>query len=425
MRRYYKYWIFLILYYICWGLIIFSLWKKLSVSETRNRMAFMNRMTNQISITSNADVTPLLRDFSDKDLPEKIEVFYEKDGNLKNVGGEDNTYLFPFKNNDGTVEGFVVYKYKSTVAKNMLFLAEISAFVFFIPIFLAVFLINKKILRPFKEFCDYPEKLSKGLVSDGLPDTKSRLFGRYVWGMNMLGDKIDEDKREIDRLLFDRKQFISTLAHGIKTPVSNIKLYSEAIETGLYRDGNPDPKDSEIAAKIKKNADDIAELAGKILDDPGSLQSKYSPEIENFYLDEIRSRVVEDFQNRCNVNNIPFAIELSGNPLVNSDINLVIKCLTQFIENAIKYGDGTGIKLKCFRQDDMMFYSVINNGVTIDSREIPYVFNCYYRGSNSYNHEGSGIGLYEAKSIAKALGGDIIMKIWENTTEVLMYIPDN
>ena len=73
----------------------------------------------------------------------------------------------------------------------------------------------------------------------------------------------------------------------------------------------------------------------------------------------------------------------------------------------------------------MMFYSVINNGVTIDSREIPYVFNCYYRGSNSYNHEGSGIGLYEAKSIAKALGGDIIMKIWENTTEVLMYIPDN
>jgi len=425
MRRYYKYWIFLILYYICWGLIIFALWKKLSVSETRNRMAFMNRMTNQISITSNADVPPLLRDFSDKDLPEKIEVFYEKDGNLKNVGGEDNTYLFPLKNNDGTVEGFVVYKYKSTVAKNMLFLAEISAFVFFIPIFLAVLLINEKILRPFKAFCDYPEKLSKGLVSEGLPETKSRLFGRYVWGMNMLGDKIDEDKREIDRLLFDRKQFISTLAHGIKTPVSNIKLYSEAIETGLYRDGNPDPKDSEIAAKIKKNADDIAELAGKILDDPGSLQSKYSPEIENFYLDEIRSRVVEDFQNRCNVNNIPFAIELSGNPLVNSDINLVIKCLTQFIENAIKYGDGTGIKLKCFRQDDMMFYSVINNGVTIDSREIPYVFNCYYRGSNSYNHEGSGIGLYEAKSIAKALGGDIIMKIGENTTEVLMYIPDN
>ncbi|MBR5648727.1 sensor histidine kinase [Pseudobutyrivibrio sp.] len=425
MRRYYKYWIFLILYYICWGLIIFSLWKKLSVSETRNRMAFMNRMTNQISITSNAGVTPLLRDFSDKDIPEKIEVFYEKDGNMKIIGGADNTYLFPLEGKEGEVIGFVVYGYKSTVTKQMLFLAEISAFVFFIPVFIAAFIINKKILRPFQEFSDYPEKLSKGLVSDGLPETKSRLFGRYVWGMNMLGNKIDEDKREIDRLLFDRKQFISTLAHGIKTPVSNIKLYSEAIETGLYRDGNPDPKDSEIAAKIKKNADDIAELAGKILDDPGSLQSKYSPEIENFYLDEIRSRVVEDFQNRCNVNNIPFAIELSGNPLVNSDINLVIKCLTQFIENAIKYGDGTGIKLKCFRQDDMMFYSVINNGVTIDSREIPYVFNCYYRGSNSYNHEGSGIGLYEAKSIAKALGGDIIMKIWENTTEVLMYIPDN
>ena len=48
--------------------------------------------------------------------------FYEKDGNLKNVGGEDNTYLFPLKNNDGTVEGFVVYKgaiINSTPAKSI------------------------------------------------------------------------------------------------------------------------------------------------------------------------------------------------------------------------------------------------------------------------------------------------------------------
>ena len=119
---------------------------------------------------------------------------------------------------------------------------------------------------------------------------------------------------------------------------------------------------------------------------------------------------------------VNIAVELTGNPLVTSDIGMVIKCLTQLMENAIKYGDGTGIKVKLYRQDDVTFFSVINNGVTINKEEIPFLFNCYYRGSNSADEEGSGIGLYEARSVARSLGGDIIMNISGNKTEVLMYV---
>ncbi len=108
--------------------------------------------------------------------------------------------------------------------------------------------------------------------------------------------------------------------------------------------------------------------------------------------------------------------------MVESDFEALIRCLSQIMENAIKYGDGTGIKLKLYRQDDTTFMGVVNKGASLTKEEIPFVFNCYWRGSNSKDKEGSGIGFYEAKSIIKALGGDIMMKIENDETEVLIYL---
>ena len=146
------------------------------------------------------------------------------------------------------------------------------------------------------------------------------------------------------------------------------------------------------------------------------------PEINSFYLADIKTRITDDFSNRLKVSNIPFSIELQGNPMVTSDFEAVIRCIAQIMENAIKYGDGTGIAMKLYRQDDMTFISVRNNGATLSESELPFVFNCYWRGSNSTEKEGSGIGLYEVRSIIRTLGGDVMMKVEGNTTEVLIYL---
>ena len=59
--------------------------------------------------------------------------------------------------------------------------------------------------------------------------------------------------------------------------------------------------------------------------------------------------------------------------------------------------------------------------------EIPYLFNSFWRGSNSENVEGNGIGLFEAKTIALRLGGDILAKRIEETGEMefVMFLPIN
>ena len=421
-----KYYIATAVYFILCAFAVIFAEIKLSQKTENNRVAFMNRMTKQIYETGSTDVSSFFSDFKKEDIPSEIHVYYSDTGSSLPMyfGNGNNTYIWTLKDPEGNVTGFVEYGFDPLSVSKIILPVIMSVILFAIPLVLYFIYVDRSILRPFREFSEYPEKLSRGLTMDGVPETKNRMFGKYVWGMNMLNDKLDSDRKEIDRLLYDRKKFISTLAHGIKTPVANIKLYSEAIETGLYRGGNPDSKDSEIARKISRNADEIAELVSGILNDPGALKNSISVKVEDFYLEDVRKRITEEFENRLKVACIPFEAEISGNPLVRSDIALITRCLTQLMENAIKYGDGTGIKIRLYRQDDITFFSVTNNGATLGDGEIPYVFNCYFRGSNAAGKEGSGIGLYEAKSVAKALGGDMMMKGHEKTTEVIMYVPD-
>ena len=421
----------LIGYFVLWTAAVWFIGLNLSKNIGQKRAVFMNRMTNWIAVNENTDINEVAIDFNKSDVTSDISVYYlESEKSVSNnkdffnqSGNDKNTYIWEMCDEEGNLFGFVKYRFDNTQVLTLLILAEISSLAFLIPFVILVIYIQRNILNPFREFSEYPDKLAKGLTTDSIPESKNRLFGRYVWGMNMLNSKLESDRKQIDRLMYDRKQFVSTIAHGIKTPVANIKLYSEAIETGLYRDGVPDEKDSEIAAKIGKNADDIAKLVGNFLNDPGSLQSNYEPEVSNFYLEDVKKRIVDDFDNRLRMKDIPFDVQISGNPMLSSDFEAIIRCLNQLMENAIKYGDGTGITFKLYRQDDMFFFDVINRGVTINPEEVPLVFNCYFRGSNAAGKEGSGIGLYEAKAVAKSLGGDILMKTDTETTEVILYIP--
>ena len=425
VKQYTKSVLFIAAYFIIWSVIIYAAGKGIIRENDNTRAVFMNRMTAQIEGSGSKEVTPFLNDFKDKDIASEINVYYVEDGNVPvRLGGHDNTYVYTLTDDTGAVTGFVEYVYESSSYVKMILLAELSSVVFLIPLIFTLIYLEKKILKPFRDFSEYPEKLSRGLVTESLPESRDRFFGRYVWGMNMLGNKLDSDRKEIDRLLYDRKKFISTLAHGIKTPVANIKLYSEAIQSGLYRGGEPDTRDSEIAGKISKNADEIAELVRGILEDPGAVRESFVPKISDFYLDDVKKRIKEAFDNRLRLSDIPYKIESAGNPMVQSDIEAIVRCVTQLMENAIKYGDGTGIRVNLYRQDDITYFSVINNGVTLGEDEIPFVFNCYYRGTNSSGKEGSGIGLYEARSVARGLGGDIMMKVENNMTEVIMYVPD-
>ena len=242
----------------------------------------------------------------------------------------------------------------------------------------------------------------------------------------MLRDRLSGDTRKLRQLEKEQLTLVSTIAHGIKTPVANIKLYSEAIKSGLYHDdGIPDDKDAEVAEKITKNADDITDLVKELLDSASKGVVVFEPKIETFYLTEIEKFIKLEYDNRLSVLRIPYKIDMRSDVMITSDKDGISRMISQLMENAIKYGDGRGITIIIDKNDDGYVFAVRDVGSRIPDSEMPYVFNSFWRGSNAESVEGNGLGLYEAAFIARKLGGDIEVRYIEETeeTEFEIFLP--
>ena len=320
--------------------------------------------------------------------------------------------------------GFVEYEFDSSVYSKLLLLMNIALAIAAVIILIYGLWIRSRLILPFNDLSDYPERLSKGQLTEKLPEKKDKFFGRYVWSMNMLSDKLERDRQTIGKMSIERQKFVTTLVHGIKTPTASIKLLAEAIATGLYDpEGRINEKDAELAGKIQKNASDIEDLIEKVMEEGTTAVFEYDPEVEPFYREEIIKFIDKEYSNKLRMNRIPYNLESEGNPIINSDKDGIFRILRQLMDNAIKYGDGTGITLSLEKNEEGHFITVKNNGEPLPDTEVVFVFNSMWRGSNSSGVSGNGVGLYEARLIARKLGGDIRMKTGENYTELVLFIP--
>ncbi|MCR5214756.1 MAG: HAMP domain-containing histidine kinase [Eubacterium sp.] len=346
---------------------------------------------------------------------------------LNKENTRDKVWKF-YGGDDTTLIGFLIFRCKEKDEGAILLLLNVClAIAFLIAIGICIY-ISSAVLRPFEKLSDYPEKLSKSEITEKLPETKNRMFGRFIWGLNMLSDNMQNKQRKVDELSRDQMTMLTTIAHGIKTPVANIKLYADAIRTGLYQEnGKINKSDAEIAGKISKNADDITEIVKELIDRASGTVVEFEPDIESFYIEELKTFLEEEYSNRLKMNSIPYSFEVSHNAIVKSDKSGICRILSQIMENAIKYGNGEGIHVSLSKEEDGYYFVIRNKGQVLSEKELPYIFNSFWRGSNAESVGGSGIGLFEAKKIAQYLYGDIYVKANpdENEMEFDIYIPEN
>lgn len=289
----------------------------------------------------------------------------------------------------------------------------------FILIQIVLLLFYKMYILPLHQLEQYPVRIAKGDIAEHLPETRYRNLGNFVWGINMLSDTLVKRQGALNKAQAEKNSFLTGIAHGVKTPVANIKLYSEAIATGLYQpDSVPNERDREIADKIQKNAEDIEELISKLLLTAADGNYAYEPEIGSFYLKDLGERIRQNYDNRMKVNRIPFEVQVIENAIVQSDEDGIHTILSQFVENAVKYGDGSGIRIVMEKQEDTYYFSVFNKGELLPDSELPYVFRSFWRGSNAESKPGSGMGMYTAREMAKQLQGEVYVRALKEQGEM-------
>ena len=268
-----------------------------------------------------------------------------------------------------------------------------------------------KILKTFHSLREVPYELSRGNLTIPVKESKSRFFGKFVWGINMLRENIEQQKQRELALIHDKKTLVLSISHDIKTPLSAIKLYSQALSKELYKDP---AKKIEIAESINEKTDEIEKFISQII--KASNEDFLNLEVQKgeFYLSELILKITQYYTEKLELIRIAFSIDHYSDCILKGDLDRSIEVLQNIIENAVKYGDGHNISLAFSEENDCQLITAKNSGCTLSETELPHIFDSFWRGSNTGNNAGSGLGLAICRQLMYKMNGDIFAEIQDN-----------
>lgn len=271
-----------------------------------------------------------------------------------------------------------------------------------------LFYVYRKVIKPFHAMSNLSYELAKGNLSVPVKEEKSKFFGRFLWGMDMLREKLEDDRERELEFQRSRKTLILSLSHDIKTPLSSIELYARALSENLY---DTQEKREQAIDGIARNAKEIKNYVDEIV--TASREDFLNLEVNpgEFYLSEVLTTIKTYYRDKLSVIHTEFTVDDIPDCLVRGDENRFIEVLQNLMENAIKYGDGRSIHIYGEDEEDCKLIHIENTGCGLKPEELPNLFDSFYRGSNSQGIKGNGLGLYICKSLMEKMDGEVFAQI--------------
>ncbi len=214
-----------------------------------------------------------------------------------------------------------------------------------------------------------------------------------------------------------KSEIVTSVSHELKTPIATIKAYA------LTMRDNPDataPKRDEFLKTIEEEADRLASavddllLAGRV-DAEHLLTERKNVAIDSV-LDVVADRLGPTLASR--IERRTQGIEVHG------DLALLARALEQLIDNALKFSpDASTVVVEAERTGSEVQIRIIDRGIGIGQEHLPYIFERFYRAERNLASVtgGAGLGLYIARSVARAHGGtiDVESRLHEGATFTL------
>lgn len=299
------------------------------------------------------------------------------------------------------------------------FMKQINRAIFFAALIIALFVIFVTYFFS-KYLTGNLNKMNKVVkeVANGNLDHEIEIKGNDE--VAELGDSFNLMVNKLKHLERIRNESASDLAHELRTPLSNIKNYLEAIEDDVIKWNQKTTKElnEELNRLIKlvNKLNDLNEAEAKIL----------KINREHFNLIKEINKIINSFEMKANQKNLKFDLDYNKDVEIYADKSSVQQVLNNIISNAVKYSyENTVIRIN-FRQDeDNQFISITNSGPEIKEKDLPYLFERFYRVDKARTQkDGSlGIGLTITRNLVEAHGGKIEVESDGHSTTFSIYFP--
>ncbi len=276
--------------------------------------------------------------------------------------------------------------------------------------------IYKSILCPFEKMKEFAQKLAQGDFDIPLNYERSNYFGEFTWAFDSMRKEITKARACEKEAIENNKTVIATLSHDIKTPIASIRAYAEGLEANL--DTSIEKRYRYLTVLMKK-CDEVTALTNDLFLHSVSDLDKLKIMVEPTEVVSLTENVIAQF--------------LSDNgdirykkPNFAVMVLLDKKRFTQIIENIInnsrKYAKAK-MDIWVVKNVSCIEFHFRDYGQGIPDKDMPFIFEKFYRGSNVKEEQGSGLGLYIVKYITEQMQGNILLHNHMDGLEVIITFP--
>ena len=260
------------------------------------------------------------------------------------------------------------------------------------------FVLSQRVLSPIRVLTRTAKKLGQG-------DFSQRVTIQDRGDVGELAQTFNSMAADLERTEKLRRDMVADVAHELRTPLSNVSGYLEAIRDDVIQPDKPTIASlSEETDLLSRLVDDLQELA---LADAGELKLVRQPESLVLLIEQS----VTALQVKARDKGLELVADIPQDlPAVNIDYHRISQVLRNLLSNAITHtASGGNIKVSAQTADKTIRVEVKDNGEGIPAADMPNMFERFYRVDKSRTRPGggSGLGLTIAKRLIEAHGGTI------------------
>lgn len=283
----------------------------------------------------------------------------------------------------------------------------LSAVIPIILMFFAIYAMTYRLTKPLKQMSEASKAMAKGDFSKRIPVTSDDEIGELAVSFNQMTNSLVQ-------LEGMRKSFVANVSHELKTPMTTIGGFIDGV-----LDGTIEPeKQSYYLQIVSDEVKRLSRLVQSMLSMSKLESGEFVLKPELFDFREMLCTIVISQEQRIEAKKLNITgLDAIQSISVNADRDLIHQVIYNLADNAIKFTNESGtIDFKVKADSKKLVFTISNTGKGIPEKELPYVFERFYKvdKSRSANKNSTGLGLYIVKTIVKAHGGSINVTSREN-----------
>ncbi|ACV63836.1 histidine kinase [Desulfofarcimen acetoxidans DSM 771] len=315
----------------------------------------------------------------------------------------------PVRDKDATQSVVFIHTLLQPIAEriNVLYTASfyILGGVLLLAVILSLFL-SRSLSRPLLQMNQTAQAITRGDYSRSVPVRSKDEIGLLAASLNSLSQEIQEKITAIERLDQTRRDFVANVSHELRTPLTIIQGYTEALLDGF---AETEEERQQYLNNVLEESQRLQRLVNDVLDLRSLESGKMVLYKQKVDLTKLLAKVAGIFK--------PFYaqkqvfLSLSAEEVweaVYADPDRLEQVFVNLIDNALRHTPAGGeVKISSALETDKVFVTVKDSGPGISSKDLPLIWERFYKvdKARSRGGEGSGLGLAITKAIIDAHGG--------------------